>query len=135
MFRAGAAALQKIVAPASTPSRQVFDIVLKSGSISATELFAKAKDLKAAEGEASVRSKTFGAHPRAHWHTCFGTFRFFRSVACLRAACPVDNPAQAREEDPAVPREQDLHQGVSRPHNTRREEAAPAFSLPSATRL
>jgi hypothetical protein len=76
MFRASAAALQKIVAPASTPSRQVFDIVLKSGSISATELFAKAKDLKAAEGEASVRSKTFGAHPRAHLFRHFSAFLF-----------------------------------------------------------
>jgi len=59
MFRPGLVALQKYVAPASTPSRQVFDIILKSGSISATDLFAKAKDLKAPEGEASVKSKTF----------------------------------------------------------------------------
>ncbi len=58
MFRAGVVALQKFAAPASTPSRQVFDIVLKSGSISAADLFVKAKELKAAEGEPSVRSKT-----------------------------------------------------------------------------
>ncbi len=61
MFRASIVALQKYAAPASTPSRQVFDIVLKSGSISAADLFAKAKELKAPDGESSVRSKTCDA--------------------------------------------------------------------------
>ncbi len=71
MFRPGLVALQKYVAPASTPSRQVFDIILKSGPISATDLFAKAKHVKAPEGEAAVRSKTFATPPLPPLHHYF----------------------------------------------------------------
>lgn len=75
-------ALQKYIVPSTTPSRQVFDIVLKSGSISAAELFAKAKDLKAAEGEASVRSKTFD-FPTAFSHLKFFDSELFMVLAVL----------------------------------------------------
>lgn len=135
MFRAGTVALQKYVAPASTPSRQVFDIVMKSGPISATEVFAKAKQLTAPEGTPSVRSKTLVSHLQACSPSSTNTPPCSACSASLcRMYCPLST-LQARQADLAVPCEQDVHQGAPNPRSPRRQEAPPALPLPCPRRL